>query len=66
MKSVVGEMAVEMLEDEAEDALSGAAVQAEHGKGVAGDFASHFFEGGGVEGFLIAEVVVEQGLVDAG
>jgi hypothetical protein len=66
MKSVVGEMAVEMLEDQAEDALAGAAVEVQNGEGVSCYFAGYFFKGGGVEGFLVAEVVIEQGLVDAG
>ena len=51
------------LESKAEDALAGAAVEAEHGKGVIGNFAGYFFEGSGVQSFLIAEVVIEEGLV---
>jgi hypothetical protein len=63
---VLGEDAVEVLEDEAEDALAGAEVEAEYRECLAGDFACHFAEGGGVESFLVAEIVIEEGLVDAG
>jgi hypothetical protein len=60
---MAGKDAIEMLESKAEDALAGAAVEAEHGKGVIGNFAGYFFEGSGVQSFLIAEVVIEEGLV---
>jgi hypothetical protein len=66
MKSVVGEVAVEMLEDQAEDALAGAAVQIEKRERVPRDFPGHFFECRYVKSFLVAEIVIEQGLVDAG
>jgi hypothetical protein len=63
LKTMAGKDAIEMLESKAEDALAGAAVEAEHGKGVIGNFAGYFFEGSGVQSFLIAEVVIEEGLV---
>jgi hypothetical protein len=66
LEALFGEDAVEVLEGEAEDALAGGAGHVEDGEGVACDAGGDLFEGGDVEGFLVAEVVVEEGLIDGG
>jgi len=52
-----------VLQDEAEHALAGAAVEVEYGEGLAGDFAGHFTKGQRRRELLVAEIVIERALL---
>jgi hypothetical protein len=66
LETVVDEIAIEVVKRKAQHALAGAAIELEYRERVARHLTGDFFEGGDVEGFFVAEIVIEEGFVDAG